>query len=241
LKKTLVRVTSAAFAGALITVAVSPAALAQDETSSTTTTTSSTTTSSDSVTTTTSEPAATGTTSTTAPAPTTTTDVKTTEAIERGIVEEPTSDEPAPPKDPVQDNTGHGWVRLDGEGTLVIVCAEGAPGDVATVNLSVTGGPDQDESDGRLWDYSVRLVGPVTGPTAPFSWTCGGKPGQGVVEYEQAPPPTTTTSPSPTSTAPASSTAPITTGPAGNSAPQAQVKVTPKGGIETGFGGMARD
>jgi hypothetical protein len=163
----------------------------------------------------------------------------------------PIEEEPAP-EPTYTDNVGSGLVGVKGEGVLVIACAAGAPGNLATANLNVTGGPDQDEADGRLWNYTVRVAAPPTGPTAPFSWTCAGVPGQGIVEFEQEPtPPTTTTSSTTTTTtttesptsssAPASSTAPITTSTSapGNSSSQAQVKVTPKGGVETGFGGMA--
>jgi hypothetical protein len=161
-----------------------------------------------------------------------------------------------PPKDDYQDNTGHGFVGLGGEGVLVIACAAGRPGEVATQYLSVTGGPDQDEADGRLWNYSVRVVdAPAGTTTAKFSWTCGGAEGNGTVEFEQEQQPptstvtaTSTTTSTPPSSAPASSTAPLSTAPmttatsttpAGNAAPKAQVKVAPKGGVETGFGGTA--
>jgi len=248
-KKTLAQVMGVAFAGVLVTVVASPAALAQDGT--TTTTSTETTSTSETPTTTETSTTTTSTTTTTVPTPTgtTTTDpVKTTEAVKTGKADEERAEDTAPPKDPYKDNFGWGEVGLDGEGFLVIACAAGAPGSVATANLSVTAGPDQDGADGRLWDYSIRLTGPVTGPTSKVSWTCGTESGEGVVTIAQAPPPpTTTTTPTTTATAPTSSTGPITTAPvpttttapAGNSAPKAQVEFAPKGGIETGFGGMA--
>ncbi|EOD67963.1 hypothetical protein [Amycolatopsis vancoresmycina] len=244
--RTLGRVAGIVSAGALITFAAAPAALAQTETETTTasspsetapgtTTATETTTPSTPVTTTatTSATATTEVTPTTTPKTTTTT--TTTEASE-------------PPKDDYQDNTGAGFVGVGGEGGLTINCAAGAPGNVATQYLNVTGGPDQDGADGRIWHYSVRVdqlpPGTITGK---FSWTCAGVEGNGIVEFEQAPPPETSTSSAPTSSAPtstvSSSTAPVTTAtPAasGNAAPKAQVKVAPKGGIETGFGGTAR-
>ncbi|WP_310968293.1 MULTISPECIES: hypothetical protein [unclassified Amycolatopsis] len=242
--RTLSRVAGVVFAGALATFAATPAALAQTETSTspteTTTSTSepTTTTVTTTTTTATSEPSApvttTGTTSAPAKPKGTTTSPKTTSSA-------PESAEP--PKDDYQDNVGHGFVGLGGEGVLVIACAAGKPSGVATQYLSVTGGPDQDEADGRLWNYSVRVVdAPAGTTTAKFSWTCAGVEGNGIVEFEQEAPPTTTTTTT-TSSAP-SSTAPVTTAtssaPAGNAAPKAQVKVAPKGGVETGFGGTAR-
>lgn len=250
MKKTL----GAVFAGAVLTLATAPAAMAQTDTptspAETTTTTSETTTTG-------TEP--TSETPTTTSSPTSTTAPVLTQKLappQAGNsngddpVELPgtTTSESTTPEPPYQDNIGHGFVGLGGEGILVIQCASGPPGDVSTANLNVTGGPDQDEADGRLWNYSVRVATPPTAPTAPFSWTCNGQEGHGVVEFEQEQPPTTTTSPAPTSSTPTSTTAPITTAPAtsttanpGGSAPQGpQVKVEPKGGVETGFGGMAR-
>ncbi|WP_307793090.1 hypothetical protein [Amycolatopsis sp. MtRt-6] len=244
--RALNRVAGVVFAGALATFAAAPAAVAQPETSTsptettTTTTTTSETSTSSSPASTTAPSSASVTPSTTAPATTegihtTTTSPKTTSS----------APEPAePPKDDYQDNAGHGFIGLGGEGVLVIACAAGAPGNVATQYLSVTGGPDQDESDGRYWNYSVRVVdAPAGTTTAKFSWTCAGVEGNGIVEFEQAEPPASTSTSVPSSTAPittaAGSTAAGST-PAGNAAPKAQVKVAPKGGVETGFGGTAR-
>ncbi len=261
--RTLSRVAGIVSAGALITFAAAPAALAQDETSTspteTTPSTSETSTSSSPASTT--APSSTSVTPTTkTPSPSTNGDVKTTEKRIAPKVEAG-SDKPVQeaPKADYQDNTGHGFIGLGGEGVLVIACAAGQPGEVATQYLSVTGGPDQDEANG-LWNYTVRVVDAPAGTTsAKFSWTCGGVEGNGTVDFEQEQqPPTstvtatsTTTSTStstPSSSAPVSSTAPLTTvpmttatstTPAGNAAPKAQVKVAPKGGVETGFGGTA--
>ncbi|MFB9690129.1 hypothetical protein [Amycolatopsis plumensis] len=265
--RTLSRVAGVVFAGALATFAAAPAALAQTETSTsateTPTSTSESPTSSSPTSTTT--PPATSVTPATTPSSSTKSDVKTTE---RRIVPrtEAAPDKPVEeaPKDDYQDNVGHGFVGLGGEGVLVIACAAGRPGEVATQYLSVTGGPDQDEADGRLWNYSVRVVdAPAGTTTAKFSWTCGGVEGNGTVEFEQKQQPptstvtvtatatstatsttTATSTATPSSGAPASSTTPGSTTtsatPAGNAAPKAQVKVAPKGGVETGFGGTAR-
>ncbi|MFJ1762804.1 hypothetical protein ACIOD2_20970 [Amycolatopsis sp. NPDC088138] len=257
--RTLNRVAGIVSAGALITFAAAPAALAQE---TDTTTPSTTETTVETTTETTTVPSTTGTTApptsetttgtTTAPG---TTDVTTTTKPETTTT---TSDGSEPPADDYQDNTGHGVVGVSGEGSLTINCAAGAPGDVATQYLEITGGPDQDGADGRIWHYSVRVTTlPPGTTTGKFSWTCGGVDGEGTVDFEQAPPPeTSTTTPptstsAPTTTSSPSSTAPITTSNVpststttgttpGNAAPKAQVKVAPQGGIETGFGGMAR-
>jgi len=243
------RVAGVVFAGALVTFAAAPAALAQTEPattapSTTETSTSETTTTTVQVTTATTAPSTpVTTTGTTAPDPTSAVKKTTTP-------ETPTSTSAAgePPKDDYQDNVGHGFVGVGGEGVLVIACASGKLGPVGTQYLSVTGGPDQDESDGRYWNYSVRVVdAPAGTTTAKFGWTCDGVEGSGIVEFQQDEPPTTSTSTTTSTSAPVSSTAPITTAtsttassaPAGNAAPKAQVKVAPKGGVETGFGGMA--
>jgi hypothetical protein len=257
--RTLNRVAGIVSAGALITFAAAPAAFAQ-ETDTTAPSTTETTATSETTTTT----APTTSETTTAPSTSVTTTGTTTAPSTTGTTTVPettpsTSATTTPPDDNFPDNTGHGFVGLGGEGILVINCAAGAPGGVATQYLDVTGGPDQDESDGRIWNYSVRVDGlPAGTTTGKFSWTCAGVDGEGVVDFEQAPPPessttnpptTTTNPPTTTTSAPASSTAPITTSSApststttttpGNAAPKAQVKVAPKGGVETGFGGTA--
>lgn len=243
--RTLSRVAGIVSAGALITAATAPAALAQTDT---TTPETATTTAVSSEATTTTAPTTSETTTTTAPATSETTGTTTTPSLTDSVktdAPDPTSTTVTsePPKDDYQDNTGHGFVGLGGEGVLVIACAAGQPGAVATQYLSVTGGPDQDEADGRLWNYSVRVVdAPAGTTTAKFSWTCDGVEGNGVVDFEQEQPPVTTTTTT-TSSPAASSTAPVTTATsttaAGNAAPEAQVKVAPKGGVETGFGGTA--
>ncbi|MEV4051221.1 hypothetical protein AB0J55_08525 [Amycolatopsis sp. NPDC049688] len=238
--RTLSRVAGIVSAGALITFAAAPAALAQETDTTAPVTTTTTTTTSESATTT--APTTTTSESTTPVTTPTTTAPSTSEVTTTTRTAPSSSETTAPPKDDYQDNTGHGFVGLGGEGVLVIACAAGRPGAVATQYLSVTGGPDQDEADGRLWNYSVRVVdAPAGTTTAKFSWTCDGVEGNGIVDFEQERPPVTTTT---TSSAVPSSTAPITTAtsstaPAGNAAPKAQVKVAPKGGVETGFGGTA--
>ncbi|WP_326956427.1 hypothetical protein [Amycolatopsis sp. NBC_01286] len=254
--RTLNRVAGIVSAGALITFAAAPAAFAQTDETTTAPSTTETTTSTSETTTTTTVPSTSETTSSSPVTTTGTTSEPSTTDVTKTTTPETTTTTAGPPSDGYQDNTGHGFVGVGGEGVLVINCAAGAPGNVATQYLDVTGGPDQDESDGRTWNYSVRVNGlPPGTTTGKFSWTCAGVDGEGVVDFEQAPPPetsTTTSAPTTTSgttTSAPSSTAPITTssGPStstttstpGNAAPKAQVKVTPHGGVETGFGGTA--
>ncbi|MEU0790399.1 hypothetical protein ABZ342_10040 [Amycolatopsis sp. NPDC005961] len=247
--RTLSRVAGVVFAGALVTFAATPAALAQEtdttapSTTETTTATSETTAPSTTETTTASSTPVT-TTGTTASDPTT--------EVTKTTTPETTTSTSTPPEDNFPDNTGHGFVGVGGEGVLVINCAAGHVGNVSTQYLSVTGGPDQDESDGRIWNYTVRVTElPAGTTTGKFSWTCDGVEGEGIVDFEQPEVPPTSTSGTPTSTTVPSSTAPVTTATstttatttttaAGNAAPKAQVKVAPKGGVETGFGGTAR-
>jgi hypothetical protein len=253
--RTLNRVAGVVSAAALATFAAAPVALADDETS--TSPTETTTSTSTSETTTTTAPT---TTETTAPSTSVTTTGTTSAPATTGTKPETststsTSASSEPPKDDFQDNTGAGFVGLGGEGVLVINCAAGAPGNLAAQYLSVTGGPDQDESDGRTWNYTVRVDNlPAGTTTGKFSWTCNGVEGNGTVEFQQPEVPPTSTSGTPTSSSTVpSSTAPVTTATStatttatttttapGNSAPKAQVKVAPKGGVETGFGGTAR-
>jgi hypothetical protein len=254
--RTLNRVAGVVSAAALATFAATPAALAQ-ETDTTAPSTTETTTSE--TTTTTTAPSTSETTTTTASTPATTTGTTSadpTSEVTKTTTPETASTTTTPPDDNFPDNTGHGFVGLGGEGVLVINCAAGHVGNVSTQYLSVTGGPDQDESDGRIWNYTVRVDNlPAGTTTGKFSWTCDGVEGNGTVEFQQpeVPPTSTSSTPTSSSTVPSStapvttatstattSTATTTTAAAGNAAPKAQVKVAPKGGVETGFGGTAR-
>lgn len=252
--RTLNRVAGVVSAAALATFVAAPVALAEDGTTSPETTT--TTSTSTSETTTTTAPSTSETTTPTTPVTTTeTTSAPSTTGTKPATsttTSPSTSASTEPPvDDDYQDNTGAGVVGVGGEGSLTINCAAGAPGNVATQYLDITGGPDQDGADGRIWHYSVRVEQlPPGTTTGKFSWTCAGVDGEGVVTFEQAPPPESSTTNPPTTTSAPSSTEPVTTAPVttatstsaapGNAAPKAQVKVAPKGGIETGFGGTAR-
>lgn len=242
--RTLSRVAGVVFAGALAAVVAAPAALAQTDT---TTAPSTTETSTSETTTTTAPPTSetttpsTSVTTTTSAAPTsevTTTTTPVTSPTSTSATGEPPVDDPD-----YQDAVGHGFVGLGGEGILVVACASGKVGGILSLNLSVTSGPDQDESDGRYWNYSVTVTSPPSGPTGRFAFTCDGVEGIGIVDFEQEQPPTSSSStPTSTSSSAPSSSAPVTTATSaapGNTTPKAQVKVAPKGGIETGFGGTA--
>ncbi len=246
--RALSRVAGVVVAGALATFAATPAASAQEETSTTptetTTSTSETTTSSSPASTTSGAPSTVpSSTSGIATADPAQPEVKTTENAGRKAEPEQKEDTQQPPEeDDYQDAVGHGFVGLGGEGVLVVACASGKVGEIYTQNLSVTAGPDQDESDGRYWNYTVTVVTPPTEATGRFAFFCDGVEHIGIIDFEQEQPPTSSSStPTSTSAAP-SSAAPVTTATSaapGNSAPKAQVKVAPRGGVETGFGGTA--
>ncbi|MEV0068237.1 hypothetical protein [Amycolatopsis sp. NPDC050768] len=281
MKKPLGRLAGAVLAGAALTLASAPAAFAQDDpTAPVETTVTSESTDSPAPTTSDSSTAETPTsdssTPTSATPPSTTDDietpadpeVQTTEGRHAPAAAKPRAAEDAKdsddgqnadettettaPTDPYTDNAGHGFVGLGGEGVLVIACASGAPGNVATVGLTVTAGPDQDGADGRYWNYDVRVIDGFTGTTAPFSWTCDGQEGHGDVTFEQVAPPTSDTSETPaTSDTPTGSTTSPTTSASTSDTPKAtpgpvvtrpavQVRYAPQGGVETGFGGTAR-
>ncbi|MGW4521384.1 hypothetical protein [Amycolatopsis sp. NPDC004378] len=246
--RSLGRVAGVVVAGALATLFAAPAALAQTDT----TTAPSTTETSTSETTTTTAPSTSETTAPSTPVTSSSSsqapggEVKTTDKPQAKVQPEIKGDTQEPPKDDdgYQDAVGHGYIGLSGEGVLVVACASGKVGGILSQNLSVTAGPDQDEADGRYWNYAVTVVTPPSGATARFAFTCDGVEGIGIVDFEQEQPPATSTSSEPTtsSSVPSSSSAPVTTATSsapGNAAPKAQVKVAPKGGVETGFGGTA--
>ncbi|MEV4603097.1 hypothetical protein AB0K15_37580 [Amycolatopsis sp. NPDC049253] len=276
MKKPLGRLAGAVLAGAALTLASAPAAFAQDdptapvETTATSestdppapatsdSSTSETPTSDSSTPTSASAPSTTGAIETPADPEVQTTEGRRAPAAAKPRAEKDTGQdadettETTAPSDPYTDNAGHGFVGLGGEGVLVIACASGAPGNVATVGLTVTAGPDQDGADGRYWNYDVRVVDGFTGTTAPFSWTCDGQEGDGDVTFEQVAPPTSDTSETPaasdtptgTSANPATSTSTSDTTKAAPgpvvTRPTVQVRYAPQGGVETGFGGTAR-
>ncbi|MBB4687168.1 hypothetical protein [Amycolatopsis jiangsuensis] len=225
----------AVLAGALISLAVVPAANAQTEADSTAPSTG--------VTTTEAPPASSETPDTTAPdssVPQSTSDTSlsgpgtTTEPAEStgptGSAEptEPTTTTSDPEETtalqepPYEDDTAYG-VDLDGDqGLVVIACAAGEPTGLRSKDFDVVDGPQQDETDGRYWAWIVQRHEGISFQVSDVyaDWTCGGKPAEG----EAVPP-----------AGGAGAGSAGTTGGHGDS----QVKYAPKGGIETGFGGMA--
>ncbi|WIX75413.1 hypothetical protein QRX50_28280 [Amycolatopsis carbonis] len=279
MKKPLGRLAGAVLAGVALTLASAPAAFAQDDPTTPVETTA-TSESTDSPAPTTSDsgtsetPTSDSSTPTSITPPSTTGDietpadpeVQTTEGRAPAAAKPRTAEdakdseddqnsdentESTAPADPYTDNAGHGFVGLGGEGVLVIACASGAPGNVATAGLTVTAGPDQDGADGRYWNYDVRVVDGFNGTTTPFSWTCDGQEGHGDVTFEQVTPPTSDTSEPPATSETPSSTGsnPSTSASTSDTTkaapgpvvtrPAVQVRYAPQGGVETGFGGTA--
>lgn len=224
LKKTLGRLAGAVLAGAVISVAVSPVAMAQPETTA---------------------PPAPSESSSPAPAPPepswsggkVTTAPPTTESSAPSSSEpqqpptnsssskpgKPTStsssspsDPTTPPEEPYVDNIGAGYIGDNGVGALVIACKSGEPANVSAPDFD-TLYSNQAEDDGRYWVYIVKVKKDFKGNSSTFTWTCDGKPGKGDIEFES----------------------PIGGGSGAPGKPEKQVKLAPKGGIETGFGATA--
>ncbi|MEV7552692.1 hypothetical protein AB0N89_24040 [Amycolatopsis sp. NPDC089917] len=222
MKKTLGRLAGAVLAGALISLAVTPAAMAQDETTTAPpaapTETSPTvppgptytggpvTTAPPETTTTTSQP------TTTTGTPTTGKPTETSgKPTSTSTSEKPTTTTPPAPV----LNVGAGYVEGN-EGALAILCGS-EPADVNAPDFTVVDA-FQDGADAYLWIYIIEAKPGFTGKASTFTWTCDGKPGQGDIEIEE--------------TVGGGSTAPG----AKPEKPKKQVKLKPKGGIETGFG-----
>lgn len=232
MKKSLGRVAGAVLAGALLTLIVSPAALAQEAPVDTVTQAPATTEAP-----VTSEAPATPTTTTTVP---TSTGTVTAEPTKPG---EPTDASTNPTKpapitgtsapdglpheaDDYVDDWAYGIDFLDGDdvfganGALVIACAAGQPANVFSSDIDLKlesfENPYQDESDGRYWIFYVhRHAGEsFDKQTITVGWDCGGR-------HVQKP-------------------IPPAGGGASAGSPGSQVKVQPKGGIETGGGATAR-
>ncbi|MEU3621439.1 hypothetical protein BS329_26150 [Amycolatopsis coloradensis] len=219
MKKTLGRLAGAVLAGAVISLAVAPAAMAQDETTTT-------------------PPAPTSETPTTAPSPSWTGGKVTTAPPESSGAPssssqqptstsgKPTSSKPSPtstsetpttsPEDPFYDNVGAGYIGDTGIGALVIACQSGEPSNVSAPDFDIIR-HNQAEDDGRYWVYIVKVKKSFKGNSSSFTWTCGGKPGKADIEFES----------------------PIGGGAGTPGKPEKQVKYAPKGGIETGFGATA--
>ncbi len=135
---------------------------------------------------------------------------------------------PGPQEPPYEDNTGYG-IDLDPEsglGLLLIACAAGEPKHVTSPDFEILEGPYQEEQDGRYWSYLVQLRSGITFAENEVLgyWECDGdRPGGGAT---------------PVSPVPGSDDAGEWQD-SNNGA--AQVSFAPKRGVETGFGGSARD
>ncbi|SEP53875.1 hypothetical protein [Amycolatopsis saalfeldensis] len=233
MKKTLGRLAGAVLAGALISLAVTPSAMADDSAPVVTTSEAAPPASDAPVTDTPSSEPSTG--QSTSDTPTSAgqpTDTGTPTGkptgtggpTSSGEPTKPTSSQPetTTPEEPYQDDIAYG-VDLDGgQGIFVIACAAGEPTGVSSNDFDLVEGPHQDETDGRYWAWLVKRHDGASfdaGNVTAF-WTCGGDKGG-----EQPVPPA----------GGAGAGSAGTTGGHGDS----QVKYAPKGGVETGFGGMA--
>lgn len=241
MRKHLGRLAAAVVSGALITLTVAPAALAEGESTEITTTSTSsaaaeTTESSapsSSAAETTSETTSSATSTTSEQPPVTSSSgAAASSTTPPGTTEsnEPTSTSSSsskPEEPPYTDDVAYGVDLGDGKGVLIIACASGQPTDVWSPDFDVVDGPYQEEQDGRYWDYLVQLhegksfdSGDVTA-----DWTCASAPqGGGASSGGVAPVPGS--------------------GDAGtwqqSNGGDAQVSFAPKQGVETGFGGTAR-
>ncbi|WET79735.1 hypothetical protein P3102_00255 [Amycolatopsis sp. QT-25] len=220
LKKTLGRLAGAVLAGGVISLAVTPVAMAQTETTTTPPASSSETPtappspswSGGKVTTTSPESSAPASSSSQEPTPTSTGKPTSGKPSPTSTSEKPTT----PPEEPYVDNVGAGYIGENGVGALVIACQSGEPSNVSAPDFD-TVASNQAEDDGRYWVYIVKVKKSFKGNSSTFTWTCAGKPGKGDIEFE----------------------APIGGGAATPGKPEKQVKYAPKGGIETGFGATA--
>ncbi|UQS23171.1 MULTISPECIES: hypothetical protein [Amycolatopsis] len=235
MRKPLGRLAAAVISGALISLTMAPAALAEESTTPEVTTTTSaapestetsapssaaeTTSETSSAATATSQPSLTSSPATTS----TTTSPGTTESSQPTS----TSESSTPEEPPYQDDVAYGIDLGDGTGVLIIACAAGQPTDVWSPDFDILDGPYQEEQDGRYWDYLVQLhegksfdAGNVTA-----DWTCAGAPqGGGSSGGGVAP-------------VPGSGEADEWQQSNGG---DAQVSFAPKQGVETGAGGTAR-
>ncbi|WP_410647270.1 hypothetical protein [Amycolatopsis sp. cmx-4-54] len=219
MKKTLGRLASAMLAGAVISLAVTPVAMAQTETTTTPPAPSSETS-------TPAPPVNTGgkvTTETSAPTSSSTQEPTPTSTSEKPTSAKPTptstSEKPTTTTPPLPElNVGAGYVEGN-EGALAILCGS-EPADVTAPDFTIVES-FQDGADAYLWIYIIEAKPGFKGNSSTFTWTCDGKPGKGDIEFEEIG---------------GGATAPGAEKP---TKPKKQVKLKPKGGIETGFGATA--
>ena len=224
LKNTLGRLAGAVLAGVLLTLTVSPVALAQEApaTSTEVTPTTEAPPTSTGAPTSTSVPSSEQPTSQqptsgqpTSQQPTTSTGTGTPTSGKPAKPTTPTTEptDPFPHGDDYLDNVAYAWEFDGGVGILVIACSVGEPKNVVSADFSVAAGPFQDGADGRYWGFDIQLgEGKHLTDNTEVTWTCEGKP----------------------------VTRPVGHG-GGSATVGGQVKVTPKtGGVETGGGATAR-
>ncbi|MFC9250674.1 hypothetical protein [Amycolatopsis thailandensis] len=223
MKKTLGRLAGAVLAGAVISLAVTPVAMAQTET--TTEPPAAPTETSASVP---PGPTYTGGPVTTAPPETSTptssssqqptpTSGKPSETSGKPTPTKTSSPTPTPTEEPKPDFTvGAGYIDPDGIGALAVICAS-EPTGVTAADFEILES-FEDGSGTYTWIYIVQVKPGFKGKSSTFTWTCDGKPGQGDIEFEE--------------TVGGGATAP-------GAKVKKQVKLKPKGGIETGFGATA--
>ncbi|QXV60583.1 hypothetical protein [Amycolatopsis sp. TNS106] len=220
MKKTLGRLAGAVLAGAVISLAVTPVAMAQTETTTTPPAPSSETATSTpsspggDVTSTPPESSAPASSSSQEPTPTSSDKPTSGKPSPTTTSEKPTTTTPPMP----ELNVGAGYVEGK-EGALAILCGS-EPTDVNAPDYIITDA-FQDGADAFVWIYVVEAKPGFNGTTSTFTWTCDGKPGKGDIEIEGIG---------------GGATAPGADKPG---KPKKQVKLKPKGGIETGFGATA--
>ncbi len=221
LKKSLGRLAGAVLAGALLTLTVSPAALAQEAPATSDTAPTSETLPTTEAPTSTSVPSSEQPTSQqptseqpTSQQPTSTgTGTPTSDKPTKPTTPSTEPTDPFPHGDDYIDDVAYAWEFDGGAGLLAIACAVGEPKNVAANDFSVVDGPFQDGADGRYWGFDIQFnEGKHLSDTTEVTWTCEGKP----------------------------VTRPVAHG-GGSATVGGQVKVTPKnGGVETGGGATAR-
>jgi hypothetical protein len=219
LKKTLGRVAGAVLAGAVISLAVTPAAMAQETTTSSPAAPPETSSSAPAEPTYTGGPVTTAPPETSAPGsssqqPTPTSGKPSETSGKPSPTTTSTSEKPTTPPMP-ELNVGAGYVEGH-EGALAILCGS-EPTGVNAPDFTIIDS-FQDGGDAYLWIYIIEAKPGFKGTSSTFTWSCDGKPGKGDIEIE--------------GTVGGGATAPGTK-------PAKQVKLKPKGGIETGFGATA--
>lgn len=223
MKKPLALLTRAVAGAAVLAVAVAPVALAQTTTTTTTSPVTSTTTTTSSLPTT--SPSSTTPSSTTSPV-TSTTSPKPTTSTTSPKPTTSTSEKPDPGGNPWQDKI-YGLVSNPndpGQAAIVIGCAAGKPTDITSVALTIDEAI-QSEVDPRIYVALARVKDGIALGEYQLTAKCGSKTLSftfQVVGEEN----------------PGGGKRPVL-GKPGKGKKNTQVGFTPRGGVETGFGGTA--